>query len=338
MARTGLFVQEGPAPIAGARSVSSRQPTRCTSHTGAPSTPTLEWGRSITKPTVFVLPVILGIAAGVLGRTVSMRRGAHNFPTWPHGTIIHLFLGLVASVLGSFLVVAIATMNVTGAVFLGLGTASFHSLRSIEREYLTELDKEEVVPRGRGYVEGMSLAFEARDFLVFVVGLTTTAVAAFVTPWLGIVAGGAVVLTTLPLIRGHTLQDIATFERVEVGVADGNLCLGGAEVHRVSPDDAPIIAKGFGCAIVPKSFGDWLTLQNLGQQQAIRHDFAARFGRHGAAAPFWPLVAPDSTRRRLLFFSVAEEGHPELWLGGLASFTVLETAYRSGKILRTATA
>lgn len=278
-----------------------------------------------------VLPVVLGIVIGLLGRVLYLRPGSADFPTRPHGTIIHLFLGFVASVLGSLAVAAIAKGNLTAGVFLGLGTAQFHTLRGIEREYLSTLDKDEIVPRGAGYVEGLASAFEARDFLVFITALVTTLVTMISNPGLGVLAGLAWIAASQPLVRGKVLQNIAVTERVPFEIREGVLEIDGVDVHRVEEGDETTLRDGWAAAIKAKSFSAWLTLENHGQRQAIRHDFTARFGCTGGTAPFWPLVVPDKTRRRLLFFSIAEAGDPKEWLDSFSQYTVLETSYRSSR-------
>jgi len=276
-----------------------------------------------------VLPIVLGIVVAMLGRIVYLGPGFRDGPTRPHGVIIHLFLGLVASVLGSLAVVAIAQANVTAGVFLGLGATQFHTLRSIEREYLSSIDRDELVPRGASYVEGMASAFEARDFLVFTTAVIVTLGTMLVGAGIGVVAGLIWIAVSRPFFRGKELAQIATVQTIRFEVKDGVLLLDGTDVHRVEEVDDAVVRSGFAAAVSARDFGGWLALENRGQRQAIRHDFTARFGLAEGRAPFWPLVHLDKANERVLFFSVPEAGDEVQWRSSFDSFPLLETAHRA---------
>lgn len=163
-----------------------------------------------------------GVIAAMVVRIVVMvidRR--RQFPTHPNGEIVHLFLGFVSAVLGALAIPALMAANYTAGVFLGLGATQFHTVRGLESSALKNYDKGDAVPRGPVYIEGLALAFEARNFLIFGVALVTATVG-MVLPWevglaVGIVAG---MLASL-LFRTQVLQSVCEVRVVDEGMTDG---------------------------------------------------------------------------------------------------------------------
>jgi hypothetical protein len=277
----------------------------------------------------FAPAMAVGIAVGLATRALYLARGHRMFPTYPHGLIIHFFLGFVASALGSLAVAALSTANLTAGVFLAIGSAQFHSIRDIERSYMAAVDKDQAVPRGSSYVEGMATAFEARNFLVFTVAAAATAAAHWLG-WLpGVVVGGAAGLLLEPLVEGPTLGDICQAATATVAVDGGRLWVGDAEVGAVDAAKADLFRRhGVAVELKAKGFREWQTLRNPGQLQAILHDFTQLVGRYEADDGFWPLVHVDGERRRVLVATVAERALEPADLASVRHFTVVETAYR----------
>jgi len=164
---------------------------------------------------------LAGVIAAVLVRVVVMildRR--RQFPTHPHGEIVHLFLGFVAAVLGALAVPALAAANYTAGVFLGLGASQFHTVRGLESGALKNYDKGDAVPRGPVYIEGLALAFEARNFLIFGVALVTSTVGMLVTWPVGFAVGVVSGLLGTRLFRTQALRSVCDIRLVAAGVRD----------------------------------------------------------------------------------------------------------------------
>lgn len=164
---------------------------------------------------------LAGVIAAVLVRVVVMildRR--RQFPTHPHGEIVHLFLGFVAAVLGALAVPALAAANYTAGVFLGLGASQFHTVRGLESGALKNYDKGDAVPRGPVYIEGLALAFEARNFLIFGVALVTSTVGMLVTWPVGFAVGVVSGLLGARLFRTQALRSVCDVRLVAAGVQD----------------------------------------------------------------------------------------------------------------------
>src|SRR5699024_7915720 len=92
--------------------------------------------------------------------------------------------------------------------FLGLAATQFREIRSMERETLKNLDKEELVKRGAGFIEGMAQAFEGRNYSVMFVALITTVISVY-NIWLGVVGGIIAMYLAKYFMKGKMLMKIA---------------------------------------------------------------------------------------------------------------------------------
>lgn len=163
---------------------------------------------------------LAGVIAAMVVRIVVMivdRR--RQFPTHPNGEIVHLFLGFVSAVLGALAIPALAAANYTAGVFLGLGATQFHTVRGLESSALKNYDKGDAVPRGPVYIEGLALAFEARNFLIFGVALVAATVGMLV-PWqIGFAVGIIVGIVGALLFRTQVLRSVCEVRVVDEGLS-----------------------------------------------------------------------------------------------------------------------
>ncbi|MFP3489164.1 YIEGIA domain-containing protein, partial [Staphylococcus sp. SIMBA_130] len=55
----------------------------------------------------YTISILFGVIAGTLARIYMFRTDYRQYPTYPHGMIIHLALGFIAASLGSLVVPSI---------------------------------------------------------------------------------------------------------------------------------------------------------------------------------------------------------------------------------------
>ena len=85
--------------------------------------------------------VILGMIAGFLARLYMLRTDYRNYPSYPHGYIIHLSLGAIAASLASIALPALLEEEYTAITFLVLCAQQFRDIRNMERETLMKLEE-----------------------------------------------------------------------------------------------------------------------------------------------------------------------------------------------------
>ncbi|MDW2798094.1 YIEGIA domain-containing protein, partial [Clostridium boliviensis] len=141
------------------------------------------------KLELYTQAVIAGLVVGFLARIRMLRTDYRQYPTYPHGQVIHLSLGLIAAALGAVAVPALLDRDYTAVTFLTLAAQQFREVRNMERETLSKMDQMELVPRGGSYIEGIAMVFEGRNYLV-IFSAFITSLAVIIGGWVsGTVAG-----------------------------------------------------------------------------------------------------------------------------------------------------
>ena len=82
----------------------------------------------------FWKPVGLGLFLGVLARVALLRSDYRQYPTYPHGYTSHLFLGIIAALVGAVSIPALLAEEWTAVTFLVLVAQQFREIRSMERD------------------------------------------------------------------------------------------------------------------------------------------------------------------------------------------------------------
>jgi len=121
----------------------------------------------------YILVIIIGTTAGTVTRIVLLKVDYRQYPGYPHGYIVHVTLGFIASALGAVAIPAIIEKEFTAFTFLALAAQQFREIRTQERITLESLEESELIQRGKDYIEGIAKTFEARNYLVMVTAFFT---------------------------------------------------------------------------------------------------------------------------------------------------------------------
>ncbi|WP_010273889.1 YIEGIA family protein [Paenibacillus senegalensis] len=258
-----------------------------------------------------VIGIAIGLAIGIITRMVLLRTDYRQYPTYPHGRIIHLSLGVIAAGLGAVAVPAFIDKDFTAITFLSLAAQQFREVRNMERETLSKLDEMELVPRGASYIEGIAMVFEGRNYLVIFSSLMTTCISVLSAWYWGVLFGIAALVTGIMLRSGKTLKDVADIEIAEV-IQDGpNLYVGDIYIMNVGlkASQEMIAKQGIGLIAVPKNKNARAILGNLGQRQALLHDLSTILGvcRDSGEPSLLPLSKLDISDGRLGIFLLPQE-------------------------------
>ncbi|MGZ4121797.1 MAG: YIEGIA family protein [Tumebacillaceae bacterium] len=280
----------------------------------------------------YTMIILIGTIMGVTCRMNLLRTDYRQYPTYPHGRIIHIALGIIASGLGAVLIPSLLTKNYTAVTFLTVAAQQFRDVRNMERQMLTNIDSQELVSRGVTYIEGIAMAFEGRNYLV----ITTAFFAAlftYIAHWYGGVLAGLLTMYLLDrYMSGQKLGDI-------VDVREGTLRFDGAMlmvddigIYNTALKDTQqrILKHGIGLILEPKNANSQVTLGNLGQRQAILHDVSTILGvyRDSGEPSFVPLAKRHLDSGRTAVFLLPMDKDPEKAMAIVRRCPVLENAYR----------
>lgn len=280
----------------------------------------------------YILPTILGVVMGSLGRIIMLKTDYRQYPTYPHGDIIHLALGIIAAALGSIAVPALYEQEYTAITFLSLAAQQFREVRNMERNTLTEIDATEMVSRGSTYIEGIAMAFEARNYLVILIAFMTSLTTMLVNWWVGLFVGAIVLVIAQYFKSGRMLGKIATIREAKLRFDGPNLYVEDIHIMNIGVHQMQeiILEQGVGFIVEPKSLDAVVTLSNLGQRQAILHDLSVGLGvyRDSGNPSLVPLTKRDKDDGRLGVFFLPQIKHHERGIKIIERVPVLENAVR----------
>ena len=224
--------------------------------------------------------VILGMIAGFLARLYMLRTDYRNYPSYPHGYIIHLSLGAIAASLASIALPALLEEEYTAITFLVLCAQQFRDIRNMERETLMKLEENTLVPRGLDYIEGIAKVFESHNYLVMLVSLVTSGATIYGGVGLGAVAGLAMILFARFLMRGSFIRGIAQVTEGKLHFEKSLLYVDDIVLMNVGDPEArkKILREGVGIVLHPYDDDGRSILNNLGQRQALVHDISMLVG------------------------------------------------------------
>ncbi|WP_020616698.1 YIEGIA family protein [Paenibacillus daejeonensis] len=276
--------------------------------------------------------IVLGVVFGLLARLLLLRTDYRQYPTYPHGQIIHISLGVIAAALGAVAVPALLDKDYTAITFLTLAAQQFRDVRKMERETLTKLDEMELVSRGSTYIEGIAMVFEGRNYLVILTAFLTSLFAILTTWYWGALAGAVTLVMVHKLRSGKTVSHIASADIAEIRLEGPDLYVGDIYMMNVglSADQELIIKRGLGIILTPNDANSKVTLANLGQRQAILYDMSTILGvfRDSGEPALVPLAKLDMEDGRLGVFLLPQEHNATKAVAVARNVPVLESAVR----------
>lgn len=280
----------------------------------------------------FLVGVLLGITFGIISRLLMLRTDYRQYPTYPHGRIIHISLGVIAAALGAVAVPALFNKDYTAITFLSLAAQQFRDVRKMERETLTKIDSMELVSRGSTYIEGIAMVFEGRNYLVIMTALLTSLFSIMLNIWIGILAGIISLLLVEKLKSGKAISHIAAVQSAEVRVDGPDLFVGDIYIMNVGlkANQEIIAERGMGFILTPYNSNGKVTISNLGQRQAILYDMATILGvyRDDGEPALIPMAKLDMKDGRLAVFILPQEMDADKGKQVILRVPILESAVR----------
>jgi hypothetical protein len=280
----------------------------------------------------YTIGIVLGVVFGLVTRLSMLQTDYRQYPTYPHGQIIHISLGIIAAGLGSVAVPSLLDKNYTAVTFLSLAAQQFRDVRNMERQTLSKIDSMELVPRGASYIEGIAMVFEGRNYLVIFASFITALFSIVLGWYWGAAAGIAAVVITNRFKSGKSVRHIADVQTGEVRLDGPNLFVDDIYIMNIGLDETRSIIRkrGIGLILVPKNKNCRVTLSNVGQRQALLHDLSTILGvyRDEGEPSLLPLAKLDMADGRLAVFLLPQERNVEKARLILEKSPVLESAVR----------
>lgn len=285
-----------------------------------------------------MLTLVVATLAGFLARLYMLRRDYRQYPSYPQGWAIHLFLGFIGGAIGAVIVPAVLEGDYSAISFLLLAASQFREVRNVERQTLASMEATEMVKRGTGYIEGIARVFEARNYLAIWVALSV-AIASELLVSIGLwrvgvsaVVGVILAMGLVRLMQGDQICDIATVELSEIKFDGGLVLIGETVMMNVGlPDSRKVYEERALAGIIrPNGPNAKATLANLGQMQAIAHDVSSMIGVYMDVGEqeFIPMVRRSPSTGSLHVLMVPSERDEDAFLAAIRRVPILEGAIR----------
>ncbi|SMB94433.1 hypothetical protein SAMN00017405_0206 [Desulfonispora thiosulfatigenes DSM 11270] len=274
--------------------------------------------------------ITLGIFIGFLARVILLRSDYRNYPSYPHEYVTHLSLGLIAATLAAMAIPALLQREYTAVTFLVLAAQQFRDIRNMERQTLAKLEETLLVRRGSDYIEGIAKVFESRNYLVMLSSLFTTGCAIKFGLVGGTMAGIISLLIARMLMKGTYIEDIAEISPAKVSFKNSILMVDDIVIMNVGLKSSKdkIMQDAIGVTIHPKDDNARLTLNNIGQRQAILHNVSTLLGSKVEIGEpdFTPSIRKDIDTGKLGLFVVPNEKDLECLISAIYKTPVLESS------------
>ena len=286
----------------------------------------------------YMLTLVVATLAGFLARLYMLRRDYRQYPSYPQGWAIHLFLGFIGGAIGAVIVPAVLEGDYSAISFLLLAASQFREVRNVERQTLASMEATEMVKRGTAYIEGIARVFEARNYLAIWVALSV-AIASELLVSIGLwrvgvsaVVGVILAMGLVRLMQGDQICDIATVELSEIKFDGGLVLIGETVMMNVGlPESRKVYEERALAGIIrPNGPNAKATLANLGQMQAIAHDVSSMIGVYMDVGEqeFIPMVRRSPSTGSLHVLMVPSERDEDAFLAAIRRVPILEGAIR----------
>ncbi|QGR00161.1 hypothetical protein EHS13_19430 [Paenibacillus psychroresistens] len=276
---------------------------------------------------------MIGVIFGMMARIIMLRTDYRQYPTYPHGRIIHLSLGAIAAALGAVAVPSLLNKEYTAVTFLALAAQQFRDVRKMERETLTKLDEYELVSRGGTYIEGIAMVFEGRNYMVIFTSFIAALFSTVFSVWYwGVLAGILALGLAYRYKSGKSIEGIADVREAQLRFEGPDLYVDNIYMMNIGLKDSQkkILQHGLALIVTPKNMNSRVTLANLGQRQAILYDLSTILGvyRDSGEPSLVPLAKLDLSDGRLGVFILPLNRNIEKAKQTLLRAPLLENAVR----------
>lgn len=284
------------------------------------------------------MSTVLAALGGTLARWYMLQRDYRQYPSYPQGWAIHLFLGFIGGTIGAVIVPAFLEREFAAVSFLLLAASQFREVRNVERATLQALEQTELVKRGSAYIEGIARVFEARNYLAILVSLAMSisweifAGLGQLKAVLSILVGVSCSVLLNRLMRGDQLGQIASVELRPIEFESSLLIVEDTKIINVGLQAVRQVYKkrGLAAVIKPKGPDEKATLANFGQMQAIAHDVTTMVGVYMDVGEqlFTPIVRRNPATGHLYLVMVPSEAEGAPFIAAIKHVPVLESAIR----------
>ena len=246
----------------------------------------METVKSLSVNDIYI--IVTGIVMGTVARLTTLKVDFRQIPTYPSAYFNNIVFGFIASALGAIAIPAVLAKDFTAITFLTLAVSQFREIRTAERESLEELEYSEFAERGDAYIDGIAKTFESRNYISLVTAVFTVLVIKLINLpdmifniLIGVAAGFLVMFFCYRFTKGKNVGQICEVKIGKIDVRGSELYVDDIFVtNYLGWDVCRDLFRTCGIAVVlePRDASSRVTLDNLGQRQAIMFEAVRSLG------------------------------------------------------------
>lgn len=227
---------------------------------------------------------------GTLCRFLVLNIKDKQYPSRPQDYIEQIIIAALASSLGAVALPALMDKEFSALTFLAVGIQQFQGLSQQEKITLENIDSDEIVGKGEGYINEISTTYEVRSYVSLFSALLASIVYilvakrydadALVCTILASIAGAIVGVLFKIILKRQSIGDVADVYMAKISF-DGPLL----KVNNITMTNIGLkstrqkyLEKGLAIEIVPKDMASFGIINDLSQQRAIMHNIYIHLG------------------------------------------------------------
>lgn len=282
----------------------------------------------------------VAIILGIMSRIIVLRVINKQQPTLPQDYIEQLILSFIASALGAVAFPALLGKEFAALTFLAVGVQQFQEVATEEELTLTNIEADELVKKGKTYVNDVAKSYEVRNYLsifsalaasiAFIVANNSFKFNFIMCTISSIVAAIIVGYIFKKILSNKSLEDIVDVEVVPIEFDGPLLKVGGVVLTNIGLESSKqrYLEKGIGLKVIPKDIVSAGIIGDPAQQQVMLHNVYIHMGidRDVDEPEFTPIARTNPQDRSVNFGYIPLVKDERLTVEAIKSTPILDSS------------
>ena len=233
---------------------------------------------------------ITAMIIGTLCRFFVLRVEDKQYPSRPQDYIEQIIIAALAASLGAVALPALIDKEFSALTFLAVGIQQFQGLSQQEKITLENIDSDEIVSKGEGYINEIATTYEVRSYISLFSALLSSIVYIYISRKFDAdiliciiadsIAGIIVGLFFRRVLRRPSINDVAEIYMAKISFEEQLLKVNDITMTNIGLKDTrkKYLEQGMAIEIVPKSMTDFGIINDIDQQRAIMHNIYIHLG------------------------------------------------------------
>ena len=135
--------------------------------------------QSLLSEELFRRSFVVAVIIGIVCRALVLRVVNKQYPKRPYDYIEQIIISGLSASLGAIAFPALMDKEFSSLTFFAVAIQQFQGLAKEERITIENIDEDEMVPKGSGYIEEIASTYESRSYISLFSSLAASTVFSF---------------------------------------------------------------------------------------------------------------------------------------------------------------